>query len=184
MRNHNLLRTSLLLIAVLTAACATTPVPVASCDLPSSKNLDQAFSQAYRTLGRQECAAQFDAVEEQLLSLAESAASPANRQLFFEFYTSALEQGLVTELQSKQRYLPFTASFKGVLPKDSSTWYHVRGKGLEKIKADLKAEMDRKERVLGKVLDDGSALQSARKTYRGLMLLLPGVKLACEEQNC
>lgn len=186
MCKHNLLRASLLWVAVLMAACTVTPVtpPVVSCDLPSNKDMRKAFQEAYATLSKKECqsVSRLNAVEEQLLNLAAANRGASNKDHFDEFYyrISNPDFNLLTRRQAVIRLKSyFSIEFKAVLlDYNDPTCRVVRGRGLDEIEEKMQDALDKKETGLMKVLGDENQWKLANLQYSYLMETLDAVKRA------
>ena len=186
MSKHNLLRAALLWVAVLMAACTATPVtpPVVSCDLPSSKDMEKAFQEAYATLSKKGCqsSSRLDAVEERLLNLAAANRGARNKDHFDEFYyrISDPDFNLLTRRQAVIRLKSyFSIEFKTVLlDYNDPTCQGVRGKGLDEIEEKMLALLDKKETGLAEVLGDQNQWKLAKSRYSNLIEVLDAVKRA------
>ena len=184
MYKHDLIRASLLLFAVLMAVTAcTTPVevPVVSCSL-SSKNIDEAFDEAYSVLRKSECESSFNNVEEQLFTLAERSSGKQNYTRFGKFYDWSETIGLLSENDAERRFsIPFTVDYQPVFPNASSVCIEVRGKGYDEIKQRMFEALNKKERGLLKIMGDEEKWDRAKLRYAYLIDAAYEVK---QERDC
>lgn len=186
MCKYNLLRASLLWVVVLMAACTATPVtpPIVSCELPSNKDMEKAFQEAYATLSKKGCqsSSRLDAVEERLLNLAADNRGARNKDHFDEFYyrISNPDFNLLTRRQAVIRLKSyFSIEFKTVLlDYNDPTCQEVRGKGLDEIEGEMLAALEKKERGLVEVLGDQDQWELAKLRYSNLIEALDAVKRA------
>ena len=155
---------------------------LASCDVPSSKNVSQAFSQSTATLSDAQCHYQFDAHEQALMSLAKGDPGQQNRQYFYNFYTEAAGNGIISKRQAREHYSRyFTTGFAASLPDSHSNC--ATGDRMDNILADLKQEAHMKKEGLLEVLDDRNSWFTAKSHHDNLVLILETTHLACDDQT-
>lgn len=165
-------------VAVPAQAPAADPIRVTRCTTPVTRNVEEAFAQARRTLSERACQYEFDAIEAKLLEIATSDPGEANQRRFAEFYRWTTGQGVITKLQAKQRYSAyFTPSYAASLPDDLGTCGLDRDK--DRVMKALAAEVKRKELGLMRVLGERDAWFRAKRDHDHLVYLIEGTLNAC-----
>ncbi len=181
---------TLLLLGLLTSgltACATQPQTQSTrwtiedrCTLPNQKQLTQALQSARNELSQRSCHYQFDAIHQQLLTIAQQDPGPTYRQSFLDFYQWSVQQGIISSLQGKQLYTSyFTPGFGHLLPNNSNVCAQKASK--DSLIQALNADLAHKKLGLNDILQDREAYFQAQRTHNDLTFLLETTLIACEQ---
>ena len=177
----NIVLILMLMIMVTVTGCRKRPVPVQpACNLPSGYIVDQAFDTAYDTLSKQGCRYRFDEVMEALLEVCEGAPQMKNKELFSNLLVWAKDQGIISTVQAKNYYNTYFSSIFISLPDDYQTCSYADK--YEKVIADCKAELEKKEQGLVKVCSDSETFAKATNDLNQFDLIFLAACKACNEE--
>ncbi len=169
------------------SACATQPETQStrwtmedSCTLPSQKQLTQALQSARNQLSQRSCHYQFDAIHQQLLTIAQQDPGPTHRQSFLDFYQWSVQQGIISSLQGKQLYTSyFTPGFGHLLPNNSNVCAQKTSQ--DSLIQTLNDDLAHKKLGLNDILQDRDGYFQAQRTHNDLIFLLETTLIACEQ---
>jgi hypothetical protein len=163
------------LLFLFLTSCATSPPP---CDGPTTKNLDAAISLVQRSLN-DGCAAHFDRLYDDLLTIAEGDPKAENKRKFSEFLVWTTEEGLLSQRQAKEYYNRyFNVKFVS-LQGDYNNCSHTCPRR-DRVMRDMERELSDKERGLLNVSLDNSGYYRADELYQEVELVLEATCTACE----
>lgn len=167
--------------AVLATACATSGDEDFTCSVPTSKSVDQAFTEAREDLAHPQCQFQFDAYVETLLDTAAESPGEANRKRFSELFGFARDEGILSESQAASRYRRyFTSEFVTLETRYNNCSTTCRN--TEEVRRELRAELDDKDLGLLRVADDEQAFDRADREFNQLLTLIEATCSACSQE--
>ncbi len=168
--------TTISLLAMTIAACATTPV-ASHCTAGLSSSLENAIQDVDARLGTG-CEYHFDSYFAQLLNIAESNPSSDNKALFSDFLVRANENGVISKRQAREYYNRyFNVKFVS-LTGDYNTCAQacpVQGQ----VMANMENELRDKQVGLLKASDDKTSYYRADQLLKEAHLVLEATCRAC-----
>jgi len=170
---------SLSLMSVL-SACAPSRIKHAevSCNSVSDKNLQTAFESAKGILSQRMCHYEFDALHQQLLSIAKNDPAEGTGLKFLQFYKWNVSEGVISSKQGKNLYNRyFKSTFGHILPNNQNVC-SLRGNKDPLIK-ELGRELGYKKMGLQEAMQDRDAYFEAQRIHNELVFLLETTLMAC-----
>lgn len=159
-------------------SCASSPPPCAG---PQTKNLDAAMNQVKRSLN-DGCAAHFDRLYDDLLTIAEGDPRPENKRRFSEFLVWSADEGLLSQRQAREHYNRFFNIKFVSLASDYNNCSHTCPRR-DRVMLDMERELSDKERGLLRVSLDNTGYYRADELYREVELVLEATCTACAAGN-
>lgn len=168
----------LLLLAIGTSGCATTPEP--QCALPDGHNLRVAIDSARNDLSAG-CVALFDAYFARLLDIAEGDPQPRNKQHFSEFLEWTADAGLLSRRQAQGYYNRyFNIKFMSLAGDYNNCSYSCPRQG--ELLSRMEEELADKEQGLLRVAQDRESYYRADRLFKETELVLAATCTACASE--
>jgi len=160
--------------ALTLSACAGKPPP---CQGPQTRSLDGAVSVVQRSLNNG-CAAHFERLYDDLLTIAEGDPKPENKRIFSEFLVWSADQGLLSQRQARDYYNRYFNVKFMALQGDYNNCSHTCPRR-DRVMRNMERELSDKERGLLKISLDNAGYYRADELYQEVELVLEATCTAC-----
>jgi len=170
---------------VLLTGCQTNnvkpaPKPTAiSCNLPVSKDLGRATTEAQNMLSHPSCAFQFNNTFKELLVIGEGQPGKSNAKIFGDFLRWSKALGIVSEMQMIKLYSTYFSTTFSTLPGDHQSCYYCNTQGIDKMFANVDQELLSKQQGMVRVMKDKALYQKASFKGEAIKLRMEAVCVAC-----
>lgn len=165
------------ILALLLAACETTPQRKTTCAPPQVTNLDQAIS-ATRFDMETGCEGSFDAYFQSLLAIAEGDPKKENKAKFSDFLVWANDEGLLSKRQTREIYNRYFGVKYVSLASDYSVCSETCPRQ-DDVLREMRRELSDKEQGLLKISADRRNYYRASQLFQESELVLEAACEAC-----